>query len=542
VYLTLAVTGPSCRSVVDAALAVSPSVMPVPGPPGVAWRSADGRAALLTWPAVGSVTQSHAGTIHVLNDALQSRTSMTRVDPVYTATAGDCVVLSDRALWAAAACGLDAVDPLLIAQLLNVGYPLGSTTPFRRVSALPGAPVPRAVPLIPPAPPVPPAPSSASASSGTSVAGGASVAEAVAAAVAPLAAVESPVELSLTGGKDSRLVAAALAAAGVPFRARTHGFADHPDVEIAGAVASRLGVEHIVATPTAPGQTADPLHRLRSAVLVGDGMISAFENVGYPDPNRSDVISVGGHGGEILRGGYAEVVAGRSPAPSPSRGSGRAVPGLRPPLPGFASPALRQFAASAELLRRMTARRLRLLRSGSAAVYVASLGPQAAMLRRGPLTALDDFYLVNRAGRWSAAARQAYLLRQNLVQPLFSDPVVTAARSAPLASRVSGELTRSAIAELRPDLLDIPFAGKGPVTKTFDWRRDYGPEIAEFLREYILTATPLFEVVARPATERLLSRPRPDAGTVWSLATLACLVTGDYRNAREPSPRTYPVA
>ena len=514
-YLTLAVTGPSCRSVVDAALAVSPSVMPVPGPPGVAWRSADGRAALLTWPGVGSVTQSHAGTIHVLNDALQSRTSMTRVDPVYTATAGDCVVLSDRALWAAAACGLEAVDPLLIAQLLNVGYPLASTTPFRGVSALPGAPV---------------VPSSGS------------VAEAVAAAVAPLAAVEAPVELSLTGGKDSRLVAAALSAAGVPFRARTHGFADHPDVEIAGAVASRLGVEHIVATPTAPGQTADPLHRLRSAVLVGDGMISAFENVGYPDPNRSDVISVGGHGGEILRGGYAEVVAGRSPAPSPSRGSGRAVPGLRPPLPGFASPAIRQFAASAELLRRMTARRLRLLRSGSAAVYVASLGPQAAMLRRGSLTALDDFYLVNRAGRWSAAARQAYLLRQDLVQPLFSDPVVAAARSASLASRVSGELTRSAIAELRPDLLDIPFAGKGPVTKTFDWRRDYGPEIAAFLREYILTATPLFEVVARPAAERLLSRPRPDAGTVWSLATLACLVTGDYRNAREPSPRTYPVA
>jgi hypothetical protein len=34
-----------------------------------------------------------------------------------------------------------------------------------------------------------------------------------------------PVELSLTGGKDSRLIAAALAAAGVRFHARTHGFA-----------------------------------------------------------------------------------------------------------------------------------------------------------------------------------------------------------------------------------------------------------------------------------------------------------------------------
>jgi asparagine synthetase B (glutamine-hydrolysing) len=365
--------------------------------------------------------------------------------------------------------------------------------------------------------------------------------------VEPLAKATSTVELSLTGGKDSRLVAAALVAAGVPFRARTHGFASHPDVEIAAQVASRLGVEHVIATPSAPGDTADPLHRIRSAVLVGDGMISAFENVGYPDPARSDVISIGGHGGEILRGGYAEVVAGGAvgggvAGGSPPAGSGRAIPGLHlAPLPRAAGRGLRQAAASAELLRRMTARRLGLLRREVAAAYLVSLAPQAARLRHGPLTSLDDFYLVNRAGRWSAAARQAYLLRQDLVQPLFDDAVVSAARSAPLAYRVSGRLTRDAIAELRPDLLDIPFAGKGPATKTFDWRRDHGDEIAGFFREYILSATPLFEVVSRPAAERLLARPRPDTGTVWSLATLACLVTGDYRDAREPSPRTYAV-
>jgi Asparagine synthase len=507
VYLTLGISGPSCAGVVQRALAVPPSLMPIPGPPSVAWRSPSGEAALLTWPAVGPVTQSHAGTIVALDDALRSRPSMTRVDSVFEATAGDCVVLSDRATWAAAACERDtAIDPMLIAQLVNAGYPLGSTTPFRGVQALPGAPV---------------------------VPSGGSVASAVVAAVAPLASAGSPVELSLTGGKDSRLVAAALAAAGVPFRARTHGFADHPDVEIAGAIAARLGIEHIVATPAAPGSTADPLHRLRSAVLVGDGMISAFENVGYPDPTRSEVVSVGGHGGEILRGGYAEVVAARQSAPAPGA--------RRPPLPMWASPALRQFAASAELLRRMTARRLRLLRPGTAAAYAASLAPQTARLRRGPLTALDDFYLANRAGRWSAAARQAYLLRQDLVQPLFADAVVAAARSVPLASRVSGELTSSAIAELRPDLLEVPFAGKGPATKTFDWRRDPGPEIAGFFREYILSAMPLFEAVSRPAAERLLAQPHPDPGLVWSLATLACLTSGDYRDARQPSPRTYPV-
>ena len=67
--------------------------------------------------------------------------------------------------------------------------------------------------------------------------------------------------------------------------------------------------------------------------------------------------------------------------------------------------------AAAELFRRMTTRRLSLLRPGPARAYLAGLAPAAAALARGPLAALDDFYLVNRAGRWSAAARQAYLLR-----------------------------------------------------------------------------------------------------------------------------------
>ncbi len=79
------------------------------------------------------------------------------------------------------------------------------------------------------------------------------MAEALAEAVRPLGERAAPVQLSLTGGKDSRLVAAALTAAGVPFAARTHGFASHPDVIVAGLIASRLGVEHTVTEPAAAG-------------------------------------------------------------------------------------------------------------------------------------------------------------------------------------------------------------------------------------------------------------------------------------------------
>ena len=42
-------------------------------------------------------------------------------------------------------------------------------------------------------------------------------------------------------------------------------------------------------------------------------------------------------------------------------------------------------------------------------------------------------------------------------------------------------------------------------------------------------------MVSRQAAESLLTPPHADPATVWALATLACLVSADYRNARDPS-------
>ena len=522
-YFTLAVSADDaarCDALTREACSTDPRVMPIPGPPGVAWRAADGRAAIIQWPgpAGGAARpdgRSHAGTIWAETGGESAvvcgRTSITRVDPVYTAASTGAAVLSDRASWAAAVTGrLGDTDSDLLCALLNPGYPLGGTTPFEGVRALGSAASVRVT--------------SGTVSRGAVRAavpegGGAkTVAAALVAAVEPLrpeGADAEPVELSLTGGKDSRIVAAALVAAGVPVRAHTHGFADHPDVVVAREIAGLLGIEHTARVPVVPGQQVDPLGRIRSTVLVSDGMLSAFENTGRPDPRPSAAVTAGGHGGELLRGGYAEVPAG-----------------------GLA----RRTAGSVELLRRLTSRRIRLLRRGPAARYLAGLTPWVTAQRRGPLHVLDDFYLVNRAGRWSAAARQGYLIRENLVQPLFDDRVVRAARCVPLDERTSGRLSRAVLAELSPALADVPLAGKG--RSAFDWRRNYGDEVAGFLREYVLdlgTQGGLFDVVGRQAAERLLRPPHADPATVWALATLACLVSGDWRNAREPSDRTFRV-
>jgi hypothetical protein len=543
-YFTLAVSAASqerCAALTGRARIADPAVLPIPGPPEVAWQSPDGRAALLRWGSAEAIPKntlapsatqatsadcapsaiSHAGTIWPGTPIpgsdgapVYARTTATRVDPVYVAEVAGAVIISDRAMWAAwTADRLDDHDPLLACALLNPGFPLGSATPFRGVSALSRSTIIQVLSG---------AASRNGADSPPRPRGAGSAAEVAAAlvdAVTPLRKAGQPVELSLTGGKDSRLVAAALVKAGVPVRGRTHGFADHPDVVIAAEVARALGIEHEVRVPAAPGQRVDVLGRIRATVLVADGMLSAFENVGRPDPAFSRAVTAGGHGGELLRGGYAETAAGRRAA------------GLR----------------AAELLRRLTTRHLGLLRRGAAAGYVASLAPWTGALARDPLRALDDFYLVNRAGRWSAAARQAYLIRECLVQPLFDERVVLAARAVPLATRTSGELSRAVLAELCPPLTEIPLAGKAPASSgqaSFDWRRQYGGEIATFLRDYALdqgASGGLFTVVNRAAAEKALTPPHQDRATVWALATLACLLSGDYRNARDPA-QLLPVA
>jgi len=262
-------------------------------------------------------------------------------------------------------------------------------------------------------------------------------------------------------------------------------------------------------------------------VLVSDGMLSAFENLGRPDPQAADgPAQAGGHGGELLRGGYAQTA--------------------------WRTPAILGAAAAAELFRRMTTRRLSLLRPGPARAYLTSLARPAAALARGPLAALDDFYLANRAGRWSAAARQAYLLRSPLIQPLFADRVVRAARAVPLGDRIRDRLHRDVLGLLCPELLGLPLAGTpwhgeprtaatvltAPAGPAADWRRDYGDAVAGFLRGYVLDhdeTSALFAVVRRSAAERLLRAPQADRHGVWALATLTALLSGDWLNAREPA-------
>jgi hypothetical protein len=584
-YFTLAIsaaTRQACAGLIAAAQGTDPRVLPIPGPAVVAWRAPDERAAVLCWgartgpgPAAWSpadaaapdrhrAVASHAGTIWADAEAVHAHTGLARVDPVYLTEAPGAVLVCDRASWAAAVTRrLGDHDPVMVGAFLSMGYPIGAATPFRRVRALGrdrSLTVTGGRLVASTAGDQGDQGDRGEGAGGTGIPASAGpydqVAAALVDAVTPLRDSGALVELALTGGKDSRLIAAALTAAKVPFRARTHGSASHPDVVVAAMIAERLGVEHVVTEPRPPGGghgpdpegpgasggprgQADVIRRLRSAVLVSDGMLSAFENVGWPDPRfATEPVQVGGHGGELLRGGYGAAAWRNRRLWVPARA--------------------RSAARAPEVFRRLTTRRLGLLRPAAAAEYLASLAPYAAGLPRGPLRTLDDFYLVNRAGRWSATARQGYLMRSPLVQPFFSDRVVQAVRAVPLRDRVTDGLHREVLAALCPDLLDLPLAGSGwksgPKTPSMparpasgggpgsaavpDWRRNFGGEMARLLRDYALDlggAGRMFDIVRRQAADRALRSPRADPEAAWALATLAALLSGDWLNARGPA-------
>ena len=252
------------------------------------------------------------------------------------------------------------------------------------------------------------------------------------------------------------------------------------------------------------------LGRLRATVLVADGMLSAFENVGRPDPDAAaSAIAIGGHGGELLRGGYAKIIPGS---------------------------AARRAAGSAELLRRLTMRRVPLLRARWRTAYLASLTPWAAAVAAHPQPALDDFYLVNRAGRWSAAARQAYAIRSVMAQPFFDDQVVRAARiraagrtprrpPGPRRDRravpgAAGHPARRRPLEVRPGHRTAPRlalrrrrspvsgpASTGGAATATTWPTSCGTTCSA-----PASAGGLFAIVSRPAAERLLRPPHTDPG------------------------------
>ncbi|MFC7644271.1 asparagine synthase-related protein [Streptosporangium lutulentum] len=241
---------------------------------------------------------------------LSAMTTVTRACPVFYAENDEVHVVGSRALQVRLATrgGVRWNAPGL-QSMIRQGYFLSDETPFDGVSALPpssellvrdGSRVIRTEAL----------PRAEAVPEGARLkrAGVETLASALLAAVEPVRNATEPVNLALTGGRDSRLMAALLHAARIPFRATTNGLDDHPDVIIARRIARSLRIEHTVIAPKRTERkdailVDHPLVRTLETLRTCEGMTSAYESiVGYlpysPKPTMN------GQSGEILRGGF----------------------------------------------------------------------------------------------------------------------------------------------------------------------------------------------------------------------------------------------
>ncbi len=487
----------------------------------------------------GAVADELAGVFGVFRaDArgFHAITTLVRIHPVFHATVGDVHLAGNRALVVHAAAraiergdGTPAVryDVPALQSLVRNGYFLSDDTPFEGVHALPAHTTLR---VIDGAPTIVtrPLPDGETATVDGFV-------DTLRATVAPLRAFAEPIQLSLTGGRDSRLLAAILHAAGVNVRTTTTGFPDHPDVVLAARIAQLLGLEHRNVAPKrdAGGEALVVEHPSRRAwelLRATEGMISAHNNVTRPRPFKL-ACSISGLGGEQLRGGFLVKQGNVDP------------PALARRVRALFTTAEPRFTDAANDRAR------------------GDLAPWAAT---DPLIALDRLYLYYRSGRWSAASLPTLEMNHPTFNLLFDNRLNRLVVAMSPAWRWTEQPFHEAIARLAPGLRDVPltdrrwrYDARRPmwlfrrawsrreplrVVKTaagFDWRNQPSAELLALLREQILDGpSGLFEILRRPAVEALLAAPPAPADAVflWNAYTASVLLSGAWLGEAPSAP------
>ena len=120
--------------------------------------------------------------------------------------------------------------------------------------------------------------------------------------------------LNLSGGKDSRIMAALCVRAGINVTCVTSGGPDDRDVIVAGEVARMLDLPHEATPPQADGSTVpriDVFEQIRMHVAQSDGMTNAWDPI-YPIRLKAGIL-LNGHCGEAFRGGYEMIREGHRP-------------------------------------------------------------------------------------------------------------------------------------------------------------------------------------------------------------------------------------
>jgi hypothetical protein len=333
-----------------------------------------------------------------------------------------------------------------------------------------------------------------------------------------LAAGDGPLDLPITGGKDSRVVLAIALAAG--FRDRltlfTRGYAGHPDAEVGAAIAARIGVPHRREPPLGSDLPADLgpqafLARLRTIAFQTDGGMGGWDNVAASEIGRGTIVS--GHFGEVLKA-YAKRMPEERLDPA-------GMVRLQAPFDP-----------------------MEVLRPEARARLIATLQRQMDEGRAagGEETDLPDlFYWRNRVPNWLGGIRGVKSFERQPVLPL-GVPALTRLAFRMTAAERKTELAHFRLIEAAaPELIDLPFAHQSwhpslraepaapvlaaadaPLFGSWQWSVNRVPGVRAALAElFASTEIPLWEDIDRARLIDLLHQRRFDYFDLISLLGFA---------------------
>ncbi len=246
----------------------------------------------------------------------------------------------------------------------------------------------------------------------------------------------TPLGCGLTGGRDTRVVVAAVIASGVPASFVTMGSTDSADVQIATKIAETFHLTHRVGYPQ--GMVTDRWDEgVRRLVRQTDGMVNLWQvanSISQVQQIDNLPLSLWGVGGEIASGAYYRIL--RLP---PTLGD-------RQMLKTFLSSLV---AIDSELLKRETRQvALKSLRETCQAFQDDGFEPQAAP---------DAFYTFDRVRRWAGTNTRKASPACDMFTPFCTIPYIEAALAMPLSDRITGRLHRELIRATAPSLLDLPY-------------------------------------------------------------------------------------
>ncbi|HKJ86382.1 MAG TPA: asparagine synthase-related protein [Spirochaetia bacterium] len=249
-----------------------------------------------------------------------------------------------------------------------------------------------------------------------------------------------PMRIALTGGRDSRLLAAVTAAAGVSFSSFTMGAPESNDAVLASEVARICGAPHEVLPVSRERVVLQWDALARRTIEQNDGMVSLWQAADYLDrPAATDQIEVhlGGLGGEIARSYYLPPQALVRTASLEGVQKILSPPRTAPPGHLLQSAA---FSAASEHVRETLA------------------GYAGAGL--GYLDTASAYYTFERVRRWGGAQSMKYRGLLDPVLPLCTRPWIRAAFALAPHERALSPLHFRLIQRLDPELHAMPLTGR----------------------------------------------------------------------------------